>query len=215
MFSCYVYALTTENKSYKQRYVDIKGDVTLNAWRKTEYGDVRLADEWDEIRPVLIEPHNALSDHRLPWRCQGDGNSVRNAMPFKQRLSQTPVSQSMQNKWRGECVHASLSEHWWTYCKNTVISVTLSLFCNVPPEDVHFLQPWRLTEPFEILNSTPNLNFLGTNKKRYCFLPGSWELHILEVQGSPPEGIDEITQISQYIQEQTHQSLIFLSPPDI
>lgn len=39
-----------------------------------------LAKESGEIQLALIEPHCALSDHRLPWRFQGDENSVRNAI---------------------------------------------------------------------------------------------------------------------------------------
>lgn len=47
---------------------------------KSEYGDVGLPDECSQIRLLLIEPHGALSARRLPWRFQGDGNSVRNAI---------------------------------------------------------------------------------------------------------------------------------------
>lgn len=39
-----------------------------------------LPDECGEIRLLLIEPHSALSARRLPWRFQGDRNSVRNAI---------------------------------------------------------------------------------------------------------------------------------------
>lgn len=39
-----------------------------------------LPDECGEIRLLLIEPHSALSARRLPWRFQGDRNSVRSAI---------------------------------------------------------------------------------------------------------------------------------------
>lgn len=104
----------------------------INTRREREYGDIRLADECSEICLVLIEPRCALSDHRLPWRFQGDRNSVSNAI-----VETAPGSDTCRliwaEKWEFETVKRGLCSRlgFWAqmsllykYWKHTHITVT-------------------------------------------------------------------------------------------